>query len=81
MSVIATTQTHLATTGTLIRLPAARVVPAQRILAVEFGSPAGHTWTAIGGGETVAAAIASARESCPDDTAWYPLHWNDLYGD
>lgn len=81
MSAIATTQNYPATSGTIIQLPTSPAAPEQRLLAVAFVSPAGRTWRAIGGGETVAAAIASARESCPDDTVWYPLHWNDLYGD
>jgi len=54
---------------------------AQRILEVEFVAADGRTWTAIGGGETVGAAIAFARESCPEDVTWQPRTWNDLYGD
>jgi hypothetical protein len=54
---------------------------AYSILKVEFVAADGRTWTAIGGGENVAAAIAFARESCPDDAAWQPRTWNDLYGD
>jgi hypothetical protein len=69
------------TSAKLIRLPTSRAAPAQLILAVEFVSADGRTWTAIGGGETVAAAIAGAEESCPADTSWDPLDWNDLYGD
>jgi len=81
MSAIAITETPPLTNGQLIRLPMLRPAPEQRILAVEFASAEGRTWTAIGGGETVAAAIAFARESCPDDTAWHLVDWNDLYGD
>ena len=54
---------------------------AQRILAVEFRSFDGRRWRAIGGGWTVDAAIASARESCPKDVAWSLAAWSDLYGD
>jgi hypothetical protein len=53
----------------------------QRILAVEFRSGDGRSWNAIGGGATVAAAIAHARNGCPDDTIWTALAWSDLYGD
>jgi hypothetical protein len=60
------------------RLPTA---PKQHILAVKFRSPDGFHWCAIGGGDTVAAAIAWARESCPNDTTWHAVDWNDLYGD
>jgi hypothetical protein len=62
-------------------LPASTPVPAQRLLAVEFVSLDGRSWKAIGGAETVAEAIADARESCPDGTSWHPRSWNDLYGD
>jgi hypothetical protein len=81
MAAIATTQTHSVTNGEVIRLPTSQAAPAQRILAVEFVSFDGRTWKAIGGGKTVAQAIAWARESCPDDAIWRPLAWNDLYGD
>jgi hypothetical protein len=81
MHAIATTPFRPVTNGKLIRLATPRVAPEQRILAVEFVSADGRTWNAIGGGDTLAAAIASAREGCPDDTIWHPLDWNDLYGD
>jgi hypothetical protein len=55
--------------------------PAEQILSVEFSSPEGRPWKAVGGGETLAAAIAFARDSCPTDTTWQPVRWNDLYGD
>jgi hypothetical protein len=55
--------------------------PTQHILAVELRSPDGRHWNTIGGGATPAAAIIDALESCPDDTTWEALSWNDLYGD
>jgi hypothetical protein len=51
------------------------------ILAVEFRSGADHSWHAVGGGPTVAAAIAYARRSCPSDVVWDAVTWNDVYGD
>jgi hypothetical protein len=63
------------------RLAAAPPARAHRILAVEFHAPDGRSWNAIGGGDTVRAAIDWARGSCPDDTTWQPHSWNDLYGD
>jgi hypothetical protein len=51
------------------------------VLAVEFRSVDGGCWSAIGGGATAEAAIAFARESCPDNTTWYAVRWSDLYGD
>jgi hypothetical protein len=70
-------------------LPTGKVVPflsaqtdrAQHILMVEFSSPDGRHWKAIGGGDTLADAIAYAQDSCPTDASWQPISWNDLYGD
>ncbi len=63
------------------RVPKAPAPPRQRILAVEFQSPDGRSWSAIGGGTTAAAAISYARESCPDGTTWAAVGWDDLYGE
>jgi hypothetical protein len=67
--------------GKFLRLPVAQAPPEQRILAVEFRSPDGRYWNAIGGGATVAVALTYARESCPEDATWEPVSWNDLYGE
>jgi hypothetical protein len=56
-------------------------VSKQRVLAVEFRSPDGRTWRAVGGGPTAAAAIEYARESCPAGAEWHVVGWNDLYGE
>ena len=48
---------------------------------VDFSSPEGRTWWAVGVGDTLADAIAFAEDSCPTDTTWQPTRWNDLYGD
>jgi len=61
--------------------PATPTALVQQILSVEFSSPDGRTWSAVGGGPTLAAAIAFARDSCPPDTTWQAVRWNDLYGD
>ena len=53
----------------------------QRILAVEFRAGDGRPWHAIGGGATVAAAIASARECCPAGATWDAVTWDDLCGE
>jgi hypothetical protein len=55
--------------------------PKQVALMVDFASPEGRTWWAVGIGETKVDAIAFAQDSCPIDTTWHPLRWNDLYGD
>ena len=66
-----------------IRLPRPVSAPAagQHVLRVDFCSPGGRRWSAIGGGPTVAAAIAFARESCPEGSAWSLDSWSPLYGD
>ena len=51
------------------RLPLERATPTQYVLAVTFRSPDNRSRHAVGGGETVAAAIEWARESCPDDVS------------
>ena len=63
------------------RLTLLRAASEQRVLTVEFRSPDGRYWNAIGGGATVAAAISYAHENCPDDTSWDAVSWNDLYGE
>jgi hypothetical protein len=79
MSVLEMTRPEPALNGKLMRpRPAAST---HRILAVWFCSTDGRDWNTIGGGATVAAAIIDARESCPNDTTWEALSWNDLYGD
>src|SRR5262249_11833467 len=70
----------------LVRLPAkGRAMPlsapGQVVLVVDFTSAEGRTWWAVGVGDTHVDAIAFAQDSCPTDTIWRPLGWNDLYGD
>jgi len=55
--------------------------PAQRIFSVEFRSPHGGSWRAIGGGDTPAEAILWAPESCPLGTTWEPVASEELYGE
>jgi hypothetical protein len=71
----------LSAPNNLTLLPVAAPATAQRIFAVEFRSTDGRSWSAIGGGDTVAAALDWARECCPDDMSWELLDWEDLYGD
>jgi hypothetical protein len=67
--------------ATVIPFPSTQAAHAQHILTVGFTSPDGRTWHAIGGADTVAAAIAFAQESCPTDATWQPIRWTHLYGD
>lgn len=60
---------------------AAPAGPDQVVLMVDFTSPEGRNWWAVGVGGNLADAIAFARDSCPADTTWRPLDWNDLYGE
>lgn len=67
--------------ATVIPLRSTQSTPAQHMLMVEFASPDARTWQAIGGGNTLAAAIAFAQDSCPTDTTWRPISWTEVYGD
>ena len=67
--------------GTVIPFPSTAAAHAQLIVVVEFTSLDGRTLQAIGGGDTLADAIAFAQDSCPTDAIWQPIGWNDLYGD
>jgi hypothetical protein len=51
------------------------------VFSIEFRSPEGGSWRAIGGGRTLGEAIVWARESCPQGTTWEPIAWEDLYGE
>jgi hypothetical protein len=51
------------------------------LLNIEFEGPSGEHWSSVGGGETVADAIASAREALPLGVGWDVARWNDLYGE
>ena len=51
------------------------------LLNVDFETPDGEQWSAIGGGESVAEAIAAARQSLPAGSDWDVTRWNALYGD
>ncbi|MGN6169452.1 MAG: hypothetical protein ACTHQQ_14965 [Solirubrobacteraceae bacterium] len=61
--------------------PSTPATPNQVVLMVDFASPEGRAWWAVGLGDTFAEALAFARDSCPTDTTWEPTGWNDLYGD
>jgi hypothetical protein len=80
MSVMPTTRLDLPRAKHVL-LHFAPAAQTQRILSVEFTSPDGRSWKAIGGGHTLTAAIERARETCPDGTTWEPVGWEDLYGE
>jgi hypothetical protein len=64
--------------------PANTTTPAatsQVVLMVDFSSPEGRAWWAVGVGDTLPDAIAFAQDSCPTDATWQPTRWNELYGD
>ena len=62
-------------------IPSTPATPSQVVLMVDFASPEGRAWWAVGLGGTLAEALTFARDSCPTDTTWEPTRWNDLYGD
>ena len=63
--------------------PGAAARPAfnAHLLSVDFEASDGRQWSAVGGGESVAEAIAAARESLPPGADWDVTRWNALYGD
>jgi hypothetical protein len=80
MTVMEMTRPEPVANGRLARLSVTSAAFGQHILAVEFHSPDGRHWNAIGGGTSAAAAIIDARQSCPNDATWDAVSWNDLYG-
>ncbi|HXV34146.1 MAG TPA: hypothetical protein VD695_01885 [Gaiellaceae bacterium] len=66
------------------QLPAGRETAEDRfnahLLNVTFEAPQGVRRSAIGGGESVPEAIATAREELPAGT-WTLVRWNPLYGE
>jgi hypothetical protein len=51
------------------------------LLNVDFATTAGDDWSAIGGGDSIAEAIAAARDALPPGLDWELVRWNHLYGD
>ena len=60
---------------------AASAARRQIVVTVELETPGGSRWQAIGGGSSLADAIAFARESAPDGRYWRVVRVSDLYGD
>ena len=58
-----------------------RTSPEQVVLMVDLVSSDGRSWWAVGVGDSLAEALAFARESCPTGATWRASRWNDLYGD
>jgi hypothetical protein len=50
------------------------------VLDVTLRNDAGEEWQAVGGGATLAEALAFAVESAPSQGHWTPVAWEDLYG-
>jgi hypothetical protein len=59
----------------------AELASGQIVLEVELAAADGSRFTAIGGGTTVAEALAFALDSAPEGRSWEPVRWTDLYGD
>ena len=66
------------------RLPRRRTVAPSTnrfLVNVDFVSPEGEGFFAVGGGETLIDAIASAREGLPLASEWGVARWNHIHGD
>jgi hypothetical protein len=59
----------------------ARTITNRDPLRVSLAGPNGETWSAIGGGETLADALEFAVASAPSDTRWRVVRWTPVYGD
>jgi hypothetical protein len=57
------------------------VMQSQRIIRVSLQASDGERWDAIGGGDSVDAALEFAVQSAPDERRWRVTGWRDLYGD
>jgi hypothetical protein len=51
------------------------------VIRVTLEAPSGERWDAIGGGESLDAAIEFAVASAPAETRWRVLAWRHVYGD
>jgi hypothetical protein len=53
----------------------------QTIIRVSLEAPTGDRWDAIGGGDSVDAALEFALECAPADRPWRVVGWRNVYGD
>ena len=53
----------------------------QHVIRVTLETPGGERWDAIGGGESVDAALEFAVESAPPGRHWRVLTWREIYGE
>ena len=71
-------------TALALQRPASPGIDAHRfnsyLLHIPFEAPGGERRAAVGGGESVPDAIASARAELPAGT-WTLTRWNPLYGE
>jgi hypothetical protein len=51
------------------------------LLNATFESAAGERRTALGGGESISEAIATARGELPLDVEWTLVRWSHAFGD
>jgi hypothetical protein len=68
----------------LAKAPLAAVPASQfdrYLLNVDFESAGGQRAAGIGGGGSVAEAIAAARNELPVGYRWNVVRWNDLFGE
>ena len=53
----------------------------QTIIRVSLQAPGGERWDAIGGGDSVDAALEFALESAPAEQRWRVVGWRNVFGD
>jgi hypothetical protein len=53
----------------------------QHIIRVSLRTPAGERWDAIGGGDSLDAALEFAVASAPEDRRWRVVGWRDVFED
>ena len=57
------------------------VMRSQHIIRVSLQTTAGDRWDAIGGGDSLDAALEFAVQSAPADRRWQVVGWRDVYDD
>jgi hypothetical protein len=57
------------------------IMRSQHIIRVSLQTSAGERWDAIGGGDSLDAALEFAVASAPDDRRWRVVGWRDVYAD
>jgi len=57
------------------------VMSNQHLIRVTLQAQSGERWDAIGGGESLDAALDFAVSSAPAERRWRVVGWREVYGD